>query len=178
MWLRWADIVATEVKVRVQAAGNQRGTDGGDVTAIDVTYLERHREWSRATFGPGTRAMGLVDHIRKELAEIEAAPGDLGEWVDVIILAIDGAWRSGAKPADIIAAPRRSRPATRPAPGRTGGPARPTRRSRTSDDRGVASRRRRPGDVRGEQPRACPERPLIVEFADGHSRRYRGRVIK
>ena len=74
------------------------------MTAIDVTYLERHREWSRATFGPGTRAMGLVDHIRKELAEIEAAPGDLGEWVDVIILAIDGAWRSGAEPADIIAA--------------------------------------------------------------------------
>lgn len=71
---------------------------------IDVAHLTRQREWSRETFGPGPRTAGVCDHIRKELAEIEADPGDLREWVDVIILAFDGAWRTGAEPAEIIAA--------------------------------------------------------------------------
>ena len=62
-------------------------------------------EWSRETFGPGDRAAGVVAHIRKELAEIEAEPSDLEEWVDVIILAMDGAWRSaGADGAACFAA--------------------------------------------------------------------------
>jgi hypothetical protein len=72
--------------------------------AIDVVHLARQREWSRQTFGPGDRAKGVVDHIRKELAEIEADPTDLGEWVDVVILALDGAWRSGHEPHEIIGA--------------------------------------------------------------------------
>ncbi|OZI64917.1 hypothetical protein CAL20_02745 [Bordetella genomosp. 4] len=65
-------------------------------------HLDRQREWSGRTFGPGSRAKGVVDHIRKELREIESDPGDLREWVDVIILALDGAWRSGATPQEII----------------------------------------------------------------------------
>lgn len=58
-----------------------------------VKHLERQRAFSRATFGPGARTKGVVDHIRKELIEIEFAPRDLEEWVDVILLALDGAWR-------------------------------------------------------------------------------------
>lgn len=69
---------------------------------IDATHLERQRQWSRETFGPGKRTHGVLDHIRKELAEIEADPDDLGEWVDVIILAFDGAWRHGWEPQQII----------------------------------------------------------------------------
>jgi hypothetical protein len=69
-----------------------------------VAHLARQREWSERTFGPGARAKGVVDHIRKELCEIEADPGDLKEWVDVVILALDGAWRSGASPAQIVEA--------------------------------------------------------------------------
>jgi hypothetical protein len=60
--------------------------------------LEDHRgqrEWSEATFGPGVRTLGVTNHIRKELEEIEKDPHDLNEWTDVIILAFDGAWRSG-----------------------------------------------------------------------------------
>lgn len=68
------------------------------------THLARQAAWSEKTFGPGTRAKGVVDHIRKELKEIEADPGDLKEWIDVVILALDGAWRSGASPDQIIAA--------------------------------------------------------------------------
>lgn len=67
-----------------------------------AAHLERQQEWSERTFGPGARAAGVIDHIRKELREIEADPGDLREWVDVIILALDGAWRSGAAPDQII----------------------------------------------------------------------------
>jgi hypothetical protein len=65
-------------------------------------HLQRQREWSERTFGPGPRTKGVCDHIRKELAEIEAAPDDVEEWIDVVILALDGAWRAGASPETII----------------------------------------------------------------------------
>jgi hypothetical protein len=67
--------------------------------------LARQINFSAHTFGPGERTAGVVDHIRKELAEIEAVNGqDLEEWIDVIILAFDGAWRAGFSPANIVAA--------------------------------------------------------------------------
>ncbi len=69
-----------------------------------VQHLCRQRSWSRKTFGPGNRAQGVVDHIRRELIEIEAEPGDLSEWVDVVLLALDGAWRAGHEPEEIVAA--------------------------------------------------------------------------
>lgn len=64
-------------------------------------FLHRQVVWSRATFGPGERTEGLVDHIRKELAEVVDSGGALEEWVDVVILALDGAWRSGHSPLSI-----------------------------------------------------------------------------
>ena len=69
-----------------------------------VAHLERQRTFSEKNFGPGPRAAGVVDHIRKELVEVEAAPNDLSEWIDVIILAFDGAWREGYSSAEIVAA--------------------------------------------------------------------------
>jgi hypothetical protein len=69
---------------------------------IDAAHLAHQREWSTETFGPGARLLGVLDHIRKELAEIEADPTDVGEWVDVIILAFDGAWRAGWEPQQIL----------------------------------------------------------------------------
>lgn len=66
-------------------------------------HLLRQAEFSRNTFGPGRRTQGVSDHIRKELAEIAEAPDDLEEWIDVVILALDGAWRTGASPEQIIA---------------------------------------------------------------------------
>lgn len=58
-------------------------------------HIQRQRAFSQKTFGPGQRVKGLCSHIRKELREIEKAPTDLEEWIDVIILALDGAWRAG-----------------------------------------------------------------------------------
>lgn len=60
-----------------------------------IEYLTRQWEWSKRTFGPGKRTAGIVQHIRKELVEIEAKPTDLSEWCDVIILVMDGFWRHG-----------------------------------------------------------------------------------
>mgnify|MGYP000558926254 CR=1 FL=1 len=73
-----------------------------DHPALDAALLERQREFSLRTFGPGARAAGVVAHIRKELLEVEAAPADLSEWVDVMILAVDGAMRAGHAPAEVL----------------------------------------------------------------------------
>ena len=73
-----------------------------------VQHLHRQIKFSARTFGPGDRVDGVCDHIRKELAEVQAdaAAGvpTLGEWVDVIILALEGAWRSGATAEQIVSA--------------------------------------------------------------------------
>lgn len=79
-----------------------------DVPAVEpepvATYFSRQIEWSRATFGPALRTKGVIDHIRKELAEIEREPHDLSEWIDVVILAMDGFWRHGGNAEDLLPA--------------------------------------------------------------------------
>jgi hypothetical protein len=73
------------------------------VTRMDlIAHIRRQREFSARTFGPGARTQGVIAHIRKELAEVEANPTDVFEWVDVILLALDGAWRAG-HPPEVIA---------------------------------------------------------------------------
>ena len=44
-----------------------------------IAFLNRLRNWGFETFGPGERRQGICDHIRKELAEIEARPDDVIE---------------------------------------------------------------------------------------------------
>lgn len=68
-----------------------------------IAYLRRQRVFSEKTFGPLERRQGVIDHIRKELIEIEADPDDLKEWIDVVTLALDGAWRAGYTPEQIAA---------------------------------------------------------------------------
>jgi len=65
-------------------------------------YLDRQKAWSEPTFGTGLRTGGLTKHIEKELAEIRKAPTDVLEWIDVIILALDGAWRCSASTQDVV----------------------------------------------------------------------------
>lgn len=69
-----------------------------------IAHLHRQRDFSAKTFGPGARTLGVIDHIRKELREIEADPADIEEWVDIIMLAFDGAWRAGWEPEQIVTA--------------------------------------------------------------------------
>lgn len=82
-----------------------KGPYRADLESFDlVAHLTHQRDWSMHTFGPGERTAGVLDHISKELDEIEAKPDDLSEWVDVVLLALDGAWRAGFTPEEIAQA--------------------------------------------------------------------------
>jgi hypothetical protein len=69
-----------------------------------AAHLRRQAEFSSRTFGPGARVEGVTDHIAKELIEVRDSGGALAEWIDVVILGLDGCWRSGATPDEIIGA--------------------------------------------------------------------------
>lgn len=70
---------------------------------VDFIYDQMH--FSFATFGPGKRLEGVTAHIEKEVAEVRETGGnDATEWADIVILALDGAWRSGHSPESICAA--------------------------------------------------------------------------
>ena len=85
-----------------------------------VAHLHRQRAFSERAFGPGSRANGALDHIAKELREIAAHPADLEEWIDVVLLALDGAWRAGYPLRPLPPSRRPSGPKTNAGPGRTG----------------------------------------------------------
>ncbi len=65
-------------------------------------FMRRRRQWSEQTFGPGDRTVGTLEHIRKEILEIEIDPGDPVEWVDILLLALDGAARIPGVTDDMI----------------------------------------------------------------------------
>ncbi len=75
---------------------------------MDVkAHLLRQKQWSAETFGPHSRegrTAGVTDHLKKEIREIESKPGDLSEWIDIVILAIDGAFSEGFTPLEVIRA--------------------------------------------------------------------------
>jgi len=94
----WA---AEVILAHLAATGSPESSEPAPAV-IDAAHLVRQRNFSLATFGPGSRTAGVIDHIRRELREIEADPADLSEWIDVVILALDGAWRAGWEPQQII----------------------------------------------------------------------------
>jgi hypothetical protein len=72
-----------------------------------VKFLKQQRNFSLHAFGPNERTKGIVDHIKKEIKEIEKAetPGEkMNEFVDVVILALDAMWRLGFSPEEIVVA--------------------------------------------------------------------------
>lgn len=66
-----------------------------------INHLRRQRDFSKKTFGPGRRVDGVLDHMEKEMEEVREHPDDLEEWIDLAMLAFDGAWRSGASPKQV-----------------------------------------------------------------------------
>lgn len=68
-------------------------------------HLMRQREFSEKAFGPMTpdndRTAGVIDHIREETDEAEKNPRDISEWIDIALLAFDGALRNGFSPEEI-----------------------------------------------------------------------------
>ena len=63
-------------------------------------HLKRQMGWSRATFGPENRRVGVCDHIMKEIKDeiLPLPPEEDGEaaeeFLDVVILGMDGMWRA------------------------------------------------------------------------------------
>lgn len=78
---------------------------GREVDVYDlVTHLRHQKEWSAKAFGPSDiidRTEGVLDHMKKEIEEARAMPNDIEEWIDIVMLAFDGAWRNGATPEQI-----------------------------------------------------------------------------
>ena len=95
------EMLATPAPVEPASPVDRHWETDGDFLK---TYLIKQIEWSERTFGNSPRSEGICKHIEKELAEIRAKPHDLGEWIDVVILALDGAWRAGYSPDTIIGA--------------------------------------------------------------------------
>lgn len=91
-------VVAAEVAITAALAAMP-----GPAETLE-SYFARQIEWSRQTFGPAFRTKGVIEHIRKELKEIEQAPHDLSEWIDVVILAMDGFWRHGGEACNLLPA--------------------------------------------------------------------------
>lgn len=60
-------------------------------------HLVRQIAFSRSTFGPFERTNGVCDHITKELVEVRTGYRPeyrAEEWIDVVILGLDGLWRA------------------------------------------------------------------------------------
>lgn len=60
-----------------------------------LAFLDQRAKWSYFTFGSGFRTGGIIKHIQMELDEIKHKSFDLMEWVDIMFLAFDGAYRAG-----------------------------------------------------------------------------------
>jgi len=67
-------------------------------------YIQKHIGWSLSIFGEGRRTDELLAHIEEEIAGVRANPTDVFEWIGIIILALDGAWRAGNSPIKIVSA--------------------------------------------------------------------------
>ena len=94
-------VIAARAMIAAAVSSGDTGTAAA-TSALDAAHFARQIAFSERTFGPGPRTAAILDHIRKELDEVAENPADLGEWVDVMILAADGAWRAGHQPQAII----------------------------------------------------------------------------
>lgn len=64
-----------------------------------TAHLHRQAAFSRATFGTGQRMDGILNHMQKEMIEVQHAENSqerLKEWIDLVILSFDGALREVA----------------------------------------------------------------------------------
>lgn len=97
--------IAAAQRIRLERLAANLKQMSGDANCFDlIEHLQRQQDFSLRTFGPGKRSNGLIDHIGKELREIAANPHDVEELVDVVLLALDGAWRAGYAPKEVCAA--------------------------------------------------------------------------
>jgi hypothetical protein len=84
------------------ALRRQFGWSTGAPTFDLLAHLERQHAWSTKTFGPGERLAGVLDHITKEIEEVRKQPTDIEGWIDIVILALDGALRRTDAPSTVF----------------------------------------------------------------------------
>lgn len=67
-------------------------------------FWHRRNNWSELTFGnPADRGPeGPLKHLRKEVSEGLDKPTDLMEYVDMLFLVFDAAWRAGFSYHDLL----------------------------------------------------------------------------
>ena len=82
--------------------GRPHTVDVQPAAVIDKANLDDQRAWSLEAFGPNEHTAQLIGHIESELLEIADAPEDVSEWVDVVIIALDGAMRAGHTSQEVI----------------------------------------------------------------------------
>lgn len=56
--------------------------------------LTRIVRWQWQTFGQADRRQGIIDHIKKELVEVQNFTNDPEEWVDLWFMATHGLWQT------------------------------------------------------------------------------------
>ncbi len=67
-----------------------------------ITLLKEQQAFSLEAFGPNPRLEGVCAHLRKEIEEVKAAPDDLTEWADCLLLCLDGTMRTGMTPDEVV----------------------------------------------------------------------------
>lgn len=90
---KWALVTIDDLTARLAEA------EARDLVA---ELRDRLIPWSRKTFGDGMRTVGICKHIEKELDEIRENPFSVEEWIDVAILALDGAWRTSVTAEEAV----------------------------------------------------------------------------
>jgi hypothetical protein len=60
-------------------------------------FWDAQSKWSQATFGTDAERgpLGALKHLRKEIEEVKANPGDIEERADLVFLALDASRRAG-----------------------------------------------------------------------------------
>ena len=64
-------------------------------------FIAKQMAFSHKNFGGGRQTKRIIDHIKKELKEVEDDPDSLEECCDGILLSLDLAWRAGHTPIEI-----------------------------------------------------------------------------
>lgn len=73
-----------------------------------VSLYNQHAWWSRKTFGTDQERgpKGPIDHLKKEILELEENPTDASEYADCFLLLLDASRRAGISLDGLIDAAR------------------------------------------------------------------------
>lgn len=89
---------AIDKALMIQDAFNAMGLNvRAKVTKDLFDLINELTVWSQQTFGSDEErdCRGPLEHLKKEIKEVESNPGDVTEWADMFLLYLDGLRRAG-----------------------------------------------------------------------------------